>query len=74
MFLRDGFRDLRTSSLRFSGKSSTKIKINVGHEAKKCTHGMNSRNLIVCIDGTANQFGEKACYWFRPAGPIADVV
>jgi len=28
---------------------------------KQCTHGMNSRNLIVCIDGTGNQFGEKVC-------------
>ncbi|KIM35804.1 hypothetical protein M413DRAFT_14372 [Hebeloma cylindrosporum] len=24
-----------------------------------CGHGINSRNLIVCIDGTANQFGKK---------------
>jgi hypothetical protein len=29
-------------------------------ESKLCSHGMNARNLIVCIDGTANQFGEKA--------------
>jgi len=28
-------------------------------ESKLCSHGMNARNLIVCIDGTANQFGEK---------------
>ena len=27
-----------------------------------CGHQMNGRNLIVCIDGTANQFGTKvAC-------------
>ena len=28
-------------------------------EPKPCSHGTNGRNLIVCIDGTANQFGEK---------------
>lgn len=26
-----------------------------------CCHTMGSRNLIVCIDGTANQFGLKVC-------------
>jgi hypothetical protein len=24
-----------------------------------CNHSMNGRNLIVCIDGTSNQFGKK---------------
>ena len=24
--------------------------------------GDESRNLVVCIDGTANQFGEKVCH------------
>ena len=28
-----------------------------------CGHSMNGRNLIVCIDGTSNQFGEKVCVW-----------
>ncbi|KIM35805.1 hypothetical protein M413DRAFT_32263 [Hebeloma cylindrosporum] len=27
--------------------------------SKPCSHGIDSRNLIVCIDGTANQFGDK---------------
>jgi uncharacterized protein (DUF2235 family) len=36
---------------------------------------MGSRNLIVCIDGSANQFGEKVCvFWVCPVGPPADVV
>ena len=26
-----------------------------------CGHKLDGRNLIVCIDGTANQFGEKVC-------------
>jgi hypothetical protein len=26
-----------------------------------CGHKINSRNLIVCIDGTSNQFGDKVC-------------
>ncbi|EDR04469.1 uncharacterized protein LACBIDRAFT_304566 [Laccaria bicolor S238N-H82] len=28
-------------------------------EIKLCQHKIGGRNLIVCIDGTANQFGEK---------------
>jgi hypothetical protein len=27
----------------------------------KCYKSPNSRNLVVCIDGTANQFGVKVC-------------
>ena len=30
-------------------------------EIKLCQHEIGGRNLIVCIDGTANQFGEKVC-------------
>ena len=26
---------------------------------KLCVHDVNARNLIVCIDGMSNQFGEK---------------
>ena len=26
-----------------------------------CGHKMNGRNLVVCIDGTANQFGNMVC-------------
>ena len=30
-----------------------------------CGHRMGSRNLVVCIDGTSNQFGTKVCFeWF----------
>ncbi|KDR70478.1 hypothetical protein GALMADRAFT_76068 [Galerina marginata CBS 339.88] len=28
-------------------------------ECKPCQHSKDGRNLVVCIDGTANQFGEK---------------
>jgi len=31
-----------------------------------CSHGMNIRNLIVYVDGTANQFGEQV----RASGAI----
>ncbi|KIM34905.1 hypothetical protein M413DRAFT_32925 [Hebeloma cylindrosporum] len=30
-----------------------------GPKNNQCPHSMNGRNLVVCIDGTANQFGEK---------------
>jgi uncharacterized protein (DUF2235 family) len=29
-----------------------------------CGHKLNGRNLVVCIDGTANQFGNKVCFFF----------
>jgi hypothetical protein len=32
------------------------------YHCHKCTSpGVKGRNLIVCIDGTSNQFGEKVC-------------
>ena len=34
---------------------------------------MNGRNLIVCIDGTSNQFGEKVCDW-GPAGGLLNLM
>ena len=34
---------------------------NVKVELMPCGHNMNGRNLIVCIDGTSNQFGAKVC-------------
>src|SRR5271155_4417515 len=35
--------------------------LNIKVELMPCGHQMNGRNLIVCIDGTSNQFGERVC-------------
>lgn len=39
-----------------------------------CNHAVGSRNLIVCIDGTANQFGDKVRVWGTRIAIVSDVV
>ncbi|KDR68091.1 hypothetical protein GALMADRAFT_1051503 [Galerina marginata CBS 339.88] len=50
----------QNSKHKQTGNASTDARSpRTSYDNEQCHHTTGSRNLIVCIDGTANQFGEK---------------
>ena len=51
--------DLRDAGLRDHLSPGVDPYFETASPYKSCCHDLNARNLIVCIDGMSNQFGEK---------------
>jgi len=47
------------SSVSGSAKSKAPIDVRLAAVPPLCDHTKDGRNLVVCIDGTSNQFGDK---------------